>query len=55
MINIYPSSVHLEGVYQRQKSAASQAATPEQLRQSHNAAASAGANGAELEGSIMKD
>ena len=55
MINIYPSSVHLEGVYQRQKSAASQAATPEQLRQPHNAAASAGANGAELEGSIMKD
>ena len=39
-------------IYQRQKSAASQVATPEQLRQSHSAAASAGANSAELEGSI---
>ena len=62
LINIYPSSVHLERQYQRQKSAArhasvasqgaSPAATPKQLRQSHSATASAGLDSAELEGSI---
>ena len=50
LINIYPSSVHLEWENQRQKNEASQTTAPEQLRDSHSATARA-----ELEDSIGEE
>ena len=50
LISIYPSLIHLEGEYQRQKNEASQAIEPKQLRDSHSATTSA-----ELEDSISKE